>query len=440
MYLSTDGGASWRRTLDGQQINSVEFALSDPLVAYAAGFNCVFRSEDGGQTWRKVTSSEVGWGPRGINAGFPIDIQVDPRDPDRLFVNSYLGGNFLSEDGGVTWSSVSKGYTGAQSRDIAVDPDEPGRVVTASRSGIFQSLNGGADWTGLGFSPAIYVEWNAVAIDPEDGRHVLAGTNQYPRVAESRDGGRSWAFREAGLGEKSAFRVLKFAPSDTRTAYAGTGAFLSAGMFGNALPGMGVRVSHDGGKTWTAANDSLSASVQVQDLAVHPADAETVYVAALQNGLLKTTNGGDELDQARRSLDGAGCGACAGHRSRRSADRLCSHRCWDVPDTRRRHHLAAAHGRSSAGVRIHVHRGRPDGPEGHVCKRPPQRRLPHRERRRPVDARQPGPKDEGGQSPSSVLRRRPPICCDRGRRCVPPGSERHPTPGGGGAAGAGHVQ
>jgi photosystem II stability/assembly factor-like uncharacterized protein len=296
VYLSTDGAASWQCVLDAEVMTSVEFAVADPRVAYAASFQSVFRSEDGGRSWKRMGFPDRPWGPSRTVGGFPIDIQVDPRNPNRLFINSYLGGNFLSEDGGASWSIASKGYTGAQTRDICVDASEPGRVIAVGRSGIFGSLNGGMDWEALGSARTGDVEFNAVAVDPEDGQHLLAANNQFGQLQESRDGGRTWSQRASGLlGSGNvllSFRSLAFAPSDRSMVYAGTGAFFSAGSLADILPAKGLYVSHDGGKTWSAANDDLSSSVQVADLAVHPADTPTVYAAALGDGLLRTSNGG----------------------------------------------------------------------------------------------------------------------------------------------------
>ena len=67
-------------------------------------------------------------GPPGVLAGTPIDFQCDPRDPNRVFANNYLGGNFLSEDGGKTWSNASDGYTGAQVIGVAIDPKNPAQI------------------------------------------------------------------------------------------------------------------------------------------------------------------------------------------------------------------------------------------------------------------------------------------------------------------------
>jgi hypothetical protein len=119
-FLSTDRGETWTRTLSSgfENITAVEFATSDPRIAYAAGEHSVYRSEDGGRNWWRVSSGQ--YGPSGMRAGVPIDLQVDPRNPNRLFINNYGGGNFLSEDGGASWRVASKGYTGAQVHRLSV--------------------------------------------------------------------------------------------------------------------------------------------------------------------------------------------------------------------------------------------------------------------------------------------------------------------------------
>ena len=225
-------------------------------------------------------------------SGFPIDFQADPRDPYRIFSNNYGGGNVVSEDGGRSWTAASKGYTGAQVRDIAADPASPGRVVVACRSGAFKSLDGGGSWTGLNVPPNWVMEWTAVAIDPKDPQHLLSANNWRGRIVESKDGGTSWVDRSSPVGNGFGFGALAFAPSDPQVAYAGTAAYRSAGQFYPGLPAKGIWVSRDGGAGWTPANDAVSQTAHVNRLAVHPADADTVFAATTNNGLLRTTNGG----------------------------------------------------------------------------------------------------------------------------------------------------
>lgn len=292
IFLTTNGGILWQRVLANENINAVEFAFSNPNIAYAGSAGAIYRSDDGGQEWQKVSVSEDGWGSPGVRAGFPIDFQVDPVNPNRIFANNYGGGNFLSVDGGQTWTVASDGYTGAQVRDIAIDPINPAVVYAAARSGFFSSTGGGDSWIGLNKPPAFNLEWNAVAIDPSNPKHVLASNNWDPVVLQSDNNGQTWSLAGNRLREGMGWRVFKFSASDPRTIYAGSSAYFSAGTFNDQMSAAGVYVSHDGGTTWNAANDTLSAQANVTDLAVDPDNPQVVYAATGTSGLLRSSNGG----------------------------------------------------------------------------------------------------------------------------------------------------
>ncbi|MDP2899249.1 MAG: hypothetical protein Q8Q12_22155 [bacterium] len=295
VFLSTNGGKTWKNTLRGVNIHSVEFALSDPRVAYAAGIEAVYRSQDGGSTWRRVTQGDS-WGPPGIQAGFPIDVQVDPRDANRLFANNYGGGNFLSEDGGRTWMIASRGYTGAQVRDIAVDRGT-GQVFAAARSGLYLSTDKGNEWRGLAYPPAAGIEWYVVAIDPSDSQNVLAASNAMGVIVQRR--GEGWRRVSDRPDPRMSWRAIAFAPSNPAIVYAGTSAFYSAGTFDDRMAAGGVYVSEDGGSTWREANDANSGDANVAALAVAPDDSKVVYAATCNRGLLRSTDGGQRWQTIR---------------------------------------------------------------------------------------------------------------------------------------------
>lgn len=303
VWRTTDGGEYWVKVLDppvehaGEAMSSVELCPGDPDVAYAGSNKAIYRSEDAGLTWTLVNGGPVGWGPPGVGAGWPIDMQCDPRDPDRVFANNYGGGNFLSEDGGRTWRNASQGYTGAKIHQVEVSPSDPAQAY----AGNWRTDDGGTAWVGLLYPEAAGGAFT-VAIDPAQSGHVLLAEG-FGDLLETTDAGSSWQKRW-GLGEISAelaagtanqmVSALVYAPSDPTTVYASLCHDYCALLHETPLcqlPGAGVLVSRDGGTSWERAVDENIKDVCVIDLAVAPGDASTVYAAAA-SGLLKTVDGG----------------------------------------------------------------------------------------------------------------------------------------------------
>ncbi|MHC4626776.1 MAG: WD40/YVTN/BNR-like repeat-containing protein, partial [Planctomycetota bacterium] len=205
------------------------------------------------------------------------------------------GGNFLTVDGGQTWTVASKGYTGAQVRAIAVDPADPARVYAAARSGLFTSADAGDTWMGLNrrdFPSAFTLEWNAVAVDPSNPQRLLAANNWDPIILRSNDRGNTLRAVGERLPEGMGWRDIAFAPSDPLTVYAGSSAYFSAGTFDDRMPAAGIFVSRDGGQTWARANNALSETASVIDIAVSGGDPRAVYAATGNAGLLKSSDGG----------------------------------------------------------------------------------------------------------------------------------------------------
>lgn len=318
VYLSIDGGETWRQTLSSRlnAITSVEFSLSQPNVAYAGSEIAFYRSDDGGRTWGELTKPiEGGWGPPGIRAGFPIDLQVDYRDPRRVFANNYGGGNFLSTDGGQTWRDASRGYTGAQITTLAVDRSDPATVYVGGRSSFFKSADGGAFWHPI--SPPTS-EAAAVAISPIDRQQVIASDPFTGRLWSSRDGGRTWrtavdygtALSQLHPNDTNArhqgFAAIAFAPSDPRIVYAGFAVRFCAGpndpQYCQVPTLVGVHVSFDGGTNWQPLADGGLQSRSVLSIAVHPLSPDVVYAATAGGGVMKSTNGGRTWSSSNEGL------------------------------------------------------------------------------------------------------------------------------------------
>jgi hypothetical protein len=148
--------------------------------------------------------------------------------------------------------------------------------------GPFAIPHGRTAGSGPGSRPPVAGRVAAVAVDPDDPGHLLAGGGG---VWESRDGGRSWRPRTDDQ-PSPAIGALAFAPGDPRVAYAGTGQ-------GEPLAALGVGLlrSDDGGSSWRllAARELLGAGFH--DLLVDPGDAGRL-LAATTTGLWASADGG----------------------------------------------------------------------------------------------------------------------------------------------------
>ena len=176
VWRSTDYGSTWTPLFDQQptgSIGAIGVAPSNPDVIYVgtgAGIirpdlavgDGVYKSTDAGKTWTHL----------GLRDSQMIaNIDVDPHNPDRLFVAA-LGhpygpnaerGIFRSTDGGATFEKVlyKDEYTSAS--DVRIDPSNPQIVYAAlwqqqqgfyengafsgNGGGIFKSTDGGSNWT-----------------------------------------------------------------------------------------------------------------------------------------------------------------------------------------------------------------------------------------------------------------------------------------------------
>jgi photosystem II stability/assembly factor-like uncharacterized protein len=110
----------------------------------------LFRSEDGGRTWKKVSLSEKH--PQ-------LDVMTvtpDPKNSKTIYVGTHEAGVFKSDDGGLTWKQVNNGLGGMDAHGLAVDPNNTSKLHVAIRDkgdGIYWTTDGGAKWTRVDDGP-----------------------------------------------------------------------------------------------------------------------------------------------------------------------------------------------------------------------------------------------------------------------------------------------
>ena len=305
IYRTQDGGNSWDRVLDLPNASAMEICERHPNVVYAASLSGFYRSDDGGDSWQQLGGSgDLGqtdsalWGSPDEVAGFPIDMQCDPRDPMRIFVNNYGGGNFRSTDGGQNWVNASKGYTGALMHQVVVSPSDPALVYASARSGIFASSDGGENWRGLSHGVARAMEAYAIAVDPYDASRLIATIGDAGPVPKiSNDGGLTWReaapnFGDSDLGATNFFEwgIMKkvyFFPQ-TLGRVIGIQAENECGEIGSCDDGHGVIISEDGGESFRQT--SLTKGLAT-DLAF--ASDGSIFVAVYPGKLYRSADGGE---------------------------------------------------------------------------------------------------------------------------------------------------
>jgi photosystem II stability/assembly factor-like uncharacterized protein len=140
--------------------------------------NEVYRSDDGGRTWRKTHAHDIDVG--GSKAPYSFNqIRMNPSDPDHLIINSDQ--MYVSTDGGASWSCTNangffRGVFG-DFRAIWWDPEDPQRIMLGSDGGVNVSLDGGRT---ADYSVSLRIgEVYAIGVDMDDPYNVYAGLQDH---------------------------------------------------------------------------------------------------------------------------------------------------------------------------------------------------------------------------------------------------------------------
>ena len=215
VYKSVDGGKSWKNAglaksehigkivVDPRDSNVVYVAAQGPLWA-PGGDRGLYKTTDGGKTWKPVlTISE--------NTGV-TDIVLDPSSPDTLYAASYQrrrhvftlinGGPesaiYKSTDAGATWTKLEKNGLPKEQMGrigLALGAHNPRIVyatIEASRKagGFFRSKDGGANFEKVNDYSAPGAQYYAeIFVDPNDDDTIYS-VDVWVKV--SGDGGKTW--------------------------------------------------------------------------------------------------------------------------------------------------------------------------------------------------------------------------------------------------------
>jgi photosystem II stability/assembly factor-like uncharacterized protein len=262
VYKSTDGGKTWAHVGldDTRQIGAIVVDPRDANVAYVAALGHqygpneqrgVFKTVDGGRTWRKVLYKNADTGA--------IDLAIDPSAPDVLYAalwqtrrppwnvyppsNGPGSGVYESTDAGSTWKQLTNGLPAKLGRvGIALSRSRPSRAYAlvdsdTAHGGVYRSDDGGSTWTRTDGDSRIWQRgwyFGGITVDPKNPDVVyVMNTSMY----RSKDGGKTFAALKGAPGGDD-YHALWISPGDPDRMILGSD--------------QGVVVSVDGAATWSS--------------------------------------------------------------------------------------------------------------------------------------------------------------------------------------------
>jgi photosystem II stability/assembly factor-like uncharacterized protein len=215
LFVSSDGGATWKdldeKSAPGLPVKpwgriAVTAAPSKPSVVYAmieSTRSALFRSDDGGKTWKEGDRSQLMvWRPF-----YFANLIVDPKNENRLFKPDL--GLILSDDGGKSFSGAGSAH--GDFHDLWIDPDNTDHIIAGDDGGVWYSTDGGN--TFLKSENLPISQFYHVSTDMADPYHVFGGLQDnsawigdsaYPGgISNSRwenlwGGDGFWAFADTG--------------------------------------------------------------------------------------------------------------------------------------------------------------------------------------------------------------------------------------------------
>ena len=269
VWRSTDRGATFRRTAfpdDKKEVWSfmVDSRDSKKMLAGASPID-VYRSEDGGQSWRKLPTPKIGTHCKGPFASRVMRLAQHPTKPNEIFAALEINGVMHSSDGGESWTDCSEGLI-----KLSELPHLKSKIVS--------------DTTAEGM-----LDGHAVTINPADPDAAIVALRM--GLFRTADKGRTWQDMEIKRFSPITYgRDVKTSPTEPNTLY--TALSVAASSHDGA-----IYRSQDGGKSWQRF-DKVQVHGTIMSIGLHQRDPSQVYIGARYDGEVFGTQDGGQSWQA----------------------------------------------------------------------------------------------------------------------------------------------
>ncbi|MDX9929088.1 MAG: hypothetical protein RBS37_04470 [Bacteroidales bacterium] len=315
IYKTTDGGNKWVKLTNGLPGGmlgkiGIDVSRSNPNIVYANIENCnidgvsdevrynqllngipptgrekgaeMYRSDNKGQTWRKVSPDgrEIGGGP----GYYYMQVRIDPKDPDHVYVVSV--GMFETIDGGKEWRTPFR--FGGDNHGMWINPANSKHMLLGYDHGFGVTWDGGLNWFHPDFMPV--GQFVAVGFDFDYPYNVYGGLQDNGSVkgpSTKRDGGaiRLEDWKSVGGGD-GMYNVVDWA--DSRWLY-------NESQFGPIS-----RIDQKTGESKSIRYRSMDRWAWNAPIVVSPHNSKTIYHAG--NKVVRSRNQGEVWEEISGDL------------------------------------------------------------------------------------------------------------------------------------------
>jgi photosystem II stability/assembly factor-like uncharacterized protein len=291
VFKSTDGGGSWKGVTNEpwNRVDSIAVDATQPRVVYAGTDRGVAKTADGGRTWRMMNNGLDEYLPGHRHGEGIYSLVIDARHPQTVFANS--DGAFVkTTDGGAHWRIIGPEPYRSEScprcavtmhgyeSTAAIDPNHAETIYAGwtghGRTQLYASVDGGSSWRRIQAHGLPSGGLDSLVIDTSSGS--LYGTSSTPGAYKSVDGGRTWS--SAGLTGQTPWSLAV----NAGVVYASTNASLLG--------------STDGGATWQPVG--TGANLPASDIV----SGARGVLYGIGDGVVKSVDGGQTWSLADNGL------------------------------------------------------------------------------------------------------------------------------------------
>jgi len=285
LFKTENGGKSWASMpgVHGKSIRALALAPSNPKVLVIGALDGVFRSNDAGESWKRI-SPEAHKDIRNIES-----IAIDPKNPDTVYAGTWHLA-WKTSDGGNTWKQINRGMIDdSDVFSIIVDPQSPNVVFASACSGIYKSQTAGELFSKVPGIPFSSRRTRVLKQDPNHANVVYAGTTE--GLWRTENSGQTWTRITSGSLIINDILLNASEP----------------GLVMLATDRIGVLTSTNMAKTFTATNKGFSHR-QVASVLVDSKNSNRVYASTLNDresgGVFVSNNAGTQWQQMSAGLGG----------------------------------------------------------------------------------------------------------------------------------------